>query len=198
MEHDRRLSLTVGAFALVSLAALAFAIVTLSTRSGAWAPRYRLVAFFDNVQGLIAGAPVWLAGRPVGRVESVSFGVRPEGRPALKVLLQVDREVSERIRSDSMATIGTIGLLGDRYVGSRSGRRRAGRWRTARARDHDASTWDPWWQRHAGARQHRKPRRQPEPGDRGRQGRRGRIARELGGRLPDVSQIRTIAACCTA
>ena len=116
MDRDRRLSLTVGAFALVSLAALAFAIVTLSTRSGVWAPRYRLVAFFDNVQGLIAGAPVWLAGRPVGRVESVSFGERPEGRSALQVVLQVDREVRERIRSDSVATIGTIGLLGDRYV----------------------------------------------------------------------------------
>jgi phospholipid/cholesterol/gamma-HCH transport system substrate-binding protein len=116
MEADRRLSLTVGAFALVSLAAFAFAIVSLSTRSGVWAPRYRLVAFFDNVQGLIAGAPVWLAGRPVGRVESVNFGVRPEGRPALEVVMQVDREVRERIRSDSVATIGTIGLLGDRYV----------------------------------------------------------------------------------
>lgn len=116
MDRDRRLSLTVGAFALVSLAALAFAIVSLSTRSGVWAPRYRLVAYFDNVQGLIAGAPVWLAGRPVGRVESVSFGERPEGRSALRVVLQVDREVRERIRSDSVATIGTIGLLGDRYV----------------------------------------------------------------------------------
>ena len=73
MDRDRRLSLTVGAFALVSLAALAFAIVSLSTRSGVWAPRYRLVAYFDNVQGLIAGAPVWLAGRPVGRVESVEL-----------------------------------------------------------------------------------------------------------------------------
>jgi phospholipid/cholesterol/gamma-HCH transport system substrate-binding protein len=117
MDRDRRLSLTVGAFALVSLAALAFAIVTLSTRSGVWAPRYRLVAYFDNVQGLIAGAPVWLAGRPVGRVESVSFGERPEGgRSALQVVLQIDREVRERIRNDSVATIGTIGLLGDRYV----------------------------------------------------------------------------------
>jgi phospholipid/cholesterol/gamma-HCH transport system substrate-binding protein len=116
MHADRRLSLTVGAFALISLAALAFAIVSLSTRSGVWAPRYRLVALFDNVQGLIAGAPVWLAGRPVGRVESVSFGERPEGRSALRVVLQVDREVRERIRSDSVATIGTIGLLGDRYV----------------------------------------------------------------------------------
>jgi phospholipid/cholesterol/gamma-HCH transport system substrate-binding protein len=116
MDRDRRLSLTVGAFALVSLAALAFAIVTLSTRSGVWEPRYRLIAFFDNVQGLIAGAPVWLAGRPVGRVESVSFGERPEGVSALQVVLQIDREVRERIRSDSVATIGTIGLLGDRYV----------------------------------------------------------------------------------
>jgi phospholipid/cholesterol/gamma-HCH transport system substrate-binding protein len=116
MDRDRRLSLTVGAFALVSLAALAFAIVSLSTRSGVWAPRYRLVAYFDNVQGLISGAPVWLAGRPVGRVESVRFGVRPEGDPALEVVMQIDRDVSERIRSDSTATIGTIGLLGDRYV----------------------------------------------------------------------------------
>lgn len=116
MDRERRLSLSVGAFALVSLAALALAIVSLSTRSGVWAPRYRLVAFFDNVQGLIAGAPVWLAGRPVGRVESVSFGVRPEGEPALQVVMQIDRDVSERIRSDSVATIGTIGLLGDRYV----------------------------------------------------------------------------------
>lgn len=116
MQAERRLSLSVGAFALVSLAALALAIVSLSTRSGVWAPRYRLVAFFDNVQGLIAGAPVWLAGRPVGRVESVSFGVRPEGEPALQVVMQIDRDVSDRIRSDSVATIGTIGLLGDRYV----------------------------------------------------------------------------------
>lgn len=116
MDRERRLSLSVGAFALVSLAALALAIVSLSTRSGVWAPRYRLVAFFDNVQGLIAGAPVWLAGRPVGRVESVSFGVRPEGEPALQVVMQIDRDVSDRIRSDSVATIGTIGLLGDRYV----------------------------------------------------------------------------------
>jgi phospholipid/cholesterol/gamma-HCH transport system substrate-binding protein len=106
----------VGAFALLSLVALAVAILSLSTRSGVFAPRYRLVAYFDNVQGLIAGAPVWLAGRPVGRVESVSFGQRPEGRAALEVVLQIDRDVQERIRTDSVGTIGTIGLLGDRYV----------------------------------------------------------------------------------
>jgi phospholipid/cholesterol/gamma-HCH transport system substrate-binding protein len=78
--------------------------------------RYKLVAHFDNVQGLMANAPVWLAGRQVGRVESVGFAERPDGTATLRVRLAVDRGVQDRIRTDSMASIGTIGLLGDRYV----------------------------------------------------------------------------------
>ena len=34
----------------------------------------------------------------------------------MRVVLQIDRDVQERIRSDSVASIGTIGLLGDQYV----------------------------------------------------------------------------------
>jgi phospholipid/cholesterol/gamma-HCH transport system substrate-binding protein len=34
----------------------------------------------------------------------------------VKVVLQVDLDVQDRIRGDSTASIGTIGLLGDRYV----------------------------------------------------------------------------------
>ena len=78
--------------------------------------RYRLVGYYENVQGLIPNAPVWLAGTRVGRVESVNFGTRPDGEPAVKVVLVVDEDVQDRIRADSTASIGTIGLLGDRYV----------------------------------------------------------------------------------
>jgi phospholipid/cholesterol/gamma-HCH transport system substrate-binding protein len=116
MDRERRLSLTVGGLALASLGALAIVILSLSSQDGVWKPRYRLVAHFENVQGLIASAPVWLAGKRVGRVESVEFALAESGRPAVRVVLQIDREVQERIRSDSRATIGTLGLLGDRYV----------------------------------------------------------------------------------
>ena len=78
--------------------------------------RYRLVGYYENVGGLIPSAPVWLAGTRVGRVESVNLGTREDGQPAVKVVLQIDEDVQERIRADSTASIGTIGLLGDRYV----------------------------------------------------------------------------------
>jgi phospholipid/cholesterol/gamma-HCH transport system substrate-binding protein len=116
MESSRRISIVVGAFVLAALAALALTILSLSSQQGVFRDRYRLVAYFENVQGLMANAPVWLAGRQVGRVESVGFSPRGSGRPALQVGLHIDRDVQERIRADSVASIGTIGLLGDRYV----------------------------------------------------------------------------------
>jgi phospholipid/cholesterol/gamma-HCH transport system substrate-binding protein len=116
MEGSRRVSVIVGAFVLAALAALALTILSLSSQQGVFRDRYRLVAYFENVQGLIANAPVWLAGRQVGRVESVTFAAEGSGRPALRVMLQIDRDVQPRIRADSVASIGTIGLLGDRYV----------------------------------------------------------------------------------
>jgi phospholipid/cholesterol/gamma-HCH transport system substrate-binding protein len=116
MDRDRRLSLTVGLLVIAAVAAFAVTILSLSAQEGIWRPRYRLHAYFGNVQGLIGGAPVWLAGKQVGRVESVRFGAVDSERPAVAVEMQIDAEVQERIRTDSVATIGTIGLLGDRYV----------------------------------------------------------------------------------
>jgi phospholipid/cholesterol/gamma-HCH transport system substrate-binding protein len=116
MEGNRRASIAVGVFVLAGLAALALTILSLSSQQGVFRSRYRLVAHFDNVQGLMANAPVWLAGRQVGRVESVSFAERPDGTATLRVQMAVDDDVQDRIRADSMASIGTIGLLGDRYV----------------------------------------------------------------------------------
>lgn len=116
MDGNRRLSLVVGAFVLIAVGAAAVAILSLSSQQGVWRDRYKVVGYFDNVQGLIPNAPVWLAGKQVGRVESVDFEDRTSGRPAVRVVLQIDRGVSEQIRADSVASIGTIGLLGDRYV----------------------------------------------------------------------------------
>lgn len=115
MESSRRLAVGVGLFLVVSGLALAVAILTLTAESGLFARQYRLEAHFDNVQGLLAGAPVWLAGREVGRVGSVRFGEPGAERP-LRVVLQIDERVQPRIRADSIATIGTIGVLGDSYV----------------------------------------------------------------------------------
>ncbi|HKA14062.1 MAG TPA: MlaD family protein [Myxococcota bacterium] len=116
MQDRNRTSLIVGTFALAALGALGLAILSLSSQEGVFGRRYHLVGYYDNVQGLIPNAPVWLAGTRVGRVKAVNFSTRPDGHPAVKVELLVDQGVQQRIRADSSASIGTIGLLGDRYI----------------------------------------------------------------------------------
>jgi phospholipid/cholesterol/gamma-HCH transport system substrate-binding protein len=116
MDERRRLSLIVGAFLIAALAVGAFALLSLGEGAGLLQPRYRLVTYFEDVQGLVAGAPVRLAGRDVGQVEFVTFAPLGDERPPVRVVLQLDRAVQDRIRSDSVASIGTIGLLGDKYV----------------------------------------------------------------------------------
>jgi phospholipid/cholesterol/gamma-HCH transport system substrate-binding protein len=115
MERDGRLALSVGTFVLVALLALAVSILSLTTERGLFAREYRLQAPFENVLGLQVGAPVWLAGKEVGRVESIQFTTGDETTPVLATLA-IDTAVQDFIRSDSVASIGTIGVLGDSYV----------------------------------------------------------------------------------
>jgi phospholipid/cholesterol/gamma-HCH transport system substrate-binding protein len=115
LQGDRRLSLAIGAFVMLCLAGGAAVILSLSSQSGFFAPRYRLMAHFENVLGLQANAPVWLAGKEIGRVESVTFAALSETNP-LEVELRIDPAVQELIRADSSASVGTIGVLGDSYI----------------------------------------------------------------------------------
>jgi phospholipid/cholesterol/gamma-HCH transport system substrate-binding protein len=115
MQAERRLSLVVGAFVVLCLGVGAAVILSLTAQGGFFAPRYTLIAHFENVLGLQPNAPVWLAGKEVGRVESIRFGALG-GRHPLVVELRIDSEVQDLIRADSTASVGTIGVLGDSYI----------------------------------------------------------------------------------
>ncbi len=115
MEDSRRLSLIVGGFFIASLVALAIAVLSLTSESGLFPNQYRIYGHFDNVQGLLPGAPVWMAGKEVGRVEEVEFTEFGSDQPIL-ITMRVNRDVQNRVRTDSVASIGTIGVLGDSYI----------------------------------------------------------------------------------
>lgn len=115
MESDRRLSLSVGLFVILCLAAGAYAILTLTSQSRVFSSQYTVIARFANVQGLLPGAPIWLAGKQVGSVVSVELTQDGSFEP-VRVELQIDGAVQRYIRTDSVAKIGTIGVLGDAYV----------------------------------------------------------------------------------
>ncbi len=113
--QERILKLRVGFFVLALLVAFVVFVLTIGGQTRVFESRYALRAIFTNVEGLIVGAPVRLAGVNVGTVSRVSFSADPKERRLL-VEMSLDPRFRERIREDSVASIATIGLVGDKFL----------------------------------------------------------------------------------
>lgn len=72
-------------------------------------------SFFRNVNGLVTGSPVWMAGVEVGNVRGIDF-VNLDSLRRVKVRFTVKESVLDMVTSDAQVQLGTIGFLGDKYV----------------------------------------------------------------------------------
>lgn len=108
--------LRVGLFVLAGLFILAVAIFYV-TGAGILGPKYRLVTYLPEVEGLTIGAPVRLDGLEVGNVQSMTLTARPpDEMHNITLVLRIDKKFQDNIRTDSEASLITEGLLGNRYV----------------------------------------------------------------------------------
>jgi phospholipid/cholesterol/gamma-HCH transport system substrate-binding protein len=107
---ERRVNLAVGVFVLLGILALGYLSVKLGRVSFLGSTGYMVTADFTSTGGLKAGAAVEIAGVEVGRVESIQLGPEYQAR----VVLRVKRDV--KLQDDSIASIKTKGLIGERYV----------------------------------------------------------------------------------
>lgn len=73
---------------------------------------YRIIGLFDNVGGLMPGAPVTVGGVRVGEVSGLGYDFE---RQVAVATLDIDSRHS-RIPADSGASVLSAGLLGERYV----------------------------------------------------------------------------------
>lgn len=99
----------VGLFTLVTLCAAAYLSIGLGDLKFSDSNRYTLFAEFDNVAGLKYGAPVEIAGVPIGEVTKITLN-----DSIAVVTMRIDKEI--QFRSDDIAAIRTKGIIGDRYV----------------------------------------------------------------------------------
>lgn len=108
--------LRVGVFVLVGLVILGAAILYV-TGAGFLGPKYQLKTYLPEVQGLQAGAPVDLDGVQVGNVAAVRLTPHPQQRSKnVTLVLRIEKKYQHDIRTDSVASLETEGLLGNRYV----------------------------------------------------------------------------------
>ncbi len=109
--RDKHLDLGVGVFMLAGLAALAYLTIRLGAGELVGSGTYPVEARFANTGGLDKGATVMLAGVQVGRVE----GIRLD--PAdFSAIVEMRILTSVKLPSDTMASIRTSGLIGDKYI----------------------------------------------------------------------------------
>jgi phospholipid/cholesterol/gamma-HCH transport system substrate-binding protein len=105
----------VGILIAVALVVFAFAVVSVGTRQKLFTRSVTYTVHFSTVAGLQDGAPVKLHGVRIGTVKAVSLMPDPVEQ-RIDVVLSIERRYARHIRTDTMAHIKTIGLLGDKYV----------------------------------------------------------------------------------
>ena len=107
--------LKVGVLILVALSILVVAIVKLGRAGNLFGKRYTLVAFVSSGSGLRAGGPISVAGQLAGSIKTIDF-LPPDADTSrnLKLVVELDRKLTEQVRKDSRAKIKAMGLLGDK------------------------------------------------------------------------------------
>ena len=110
--EDRKTQIKVGIFLLIGLTITGMLVVYFGRLGEGFANYYNLRLEFANASGIIRGSEVLLAGAKVGRVTGDPV-IMPEMNGVyveLRILEQV------RIPVGSQFSIGSSGLLGDKYI----------------------------------------------------------------------------------
>lgn len=103
----------VGIFVLIGIVCVGYLAIKLGRMEMFSDNGFNLSARFDSASGLRPGADIELAGVPVGRVSSISLDPDPMRSQAI-VELKLDKNL--HLSDDSIASIKTSGLIGDKYI----------------------------------------------------------------------------------
>ncbi len=124
MTAERKLESKIGAFVLIGALILVIMIFSIKDVRSFFRPRQELQIVFEHVSGIKNGSPVRLAGIEVGEVKNIRlFYNETLGRSQVAVTASLDQQV--QVREDFEAYIGSLGLVGEKYIEIMPGSQRA-------------------------------------------------------------------------
>tara|TARA_R110002049_G_scaffold26894_4_gene93182 strand:- start:2396 stop:2854 length:459 start_codon:yes stop_codon:yes gene_type:complete len=111
--YSRSIEAIVGVFIMIGFAALGFLAIQVSGLSlDSQKETYRVYAQFDDLGGLSVRGRVSVAGVTVGKVSAVTLD-----KKAFRALVEMEIYQSvDNLSADTVASIQTAGLLGEKYV----------------------------------------------------------------------------------
>lgn len=105
------LEMIVGLFLLAGFASFSWLAIKMGDISFFMEESYPVTARFISISGLKEGAVVELAGVKVGKVSSISL----DGSE-YEAVVELDISDEVKLQDDSIASIRTAGIIGDRYI----------------------------------------------------------------------------------
>ena len=100
--------LKLGVIGIVALVLVTIMVIAVGGKGGFPWQRYSLKTRFEDINGLKSGAVVRLNGKEVGKVTSIEFA-----GTQIELVFEVSRDVQPLITNESIASLGSISLLGE-------------------------------------------------------------------------------------
>jgi phospholipid/cholesterol/gamma-HCH transport system substrate-binding protein len=112
MTLEKKQSIRLGLFVFTGIVFLITALYLIGSKQNLFGANFSLYARFKNVNGLMKGNNVRFAGIDIGTVESVAI----LNDSTVEVRMVIDKELQNIIRANSVASIGTDGLMGNKLI----------------------------------------------------------------------------------
>jgi len=116
MDKNSAKKIAAGLFFAAGLVLVAVSVFFIGIDRGLARPKFEVIVLFNQVGGLVNGAPIRISGVNVGIVGSVDFLNDPvEGR-SLKVVMDIFKKYELQFRKCSRVSIKTEGVLGQKLI----------------------------------------------------------------------------------
>ena len=107
--YGKKTEISVGVFMILGMVCLVYLSVNLGSVELFGSNAYTIEATFGSIEGLEPGASVEIAGVPVGKVKEITLA---ENKARVKMEIQKGTKISD----DTIASIRTKGMIGDKFV----------------------------------------------------------------------------------
>jgi len=112
MANESGRNIKLGIFVLAGTAFLIAVLYLIGAKRSLFSDTFKISAEFYNVNGLMSGNNVRFSGINVGTVESVNI----VSDSSVLVVMLIEDKVKSYIKKNSVATVGTDGLMGNKLI----------------------------------------------------------------------------------
>src|SRR5579872_6223835 len=104
----------VGIFVIVGVILFAAGLFLIGNHNQVFAHHYDIYTEFAKIDTIQSGAKIRVSGMDAGDVSEIQIPKQPAGKFRLK--LHIDKKFQDIVRKDSLASIETEGMVGNKYV----------------------------------------------------------------------------------